>query len=187
MLLFNVVGDKFYIVLAILIVFIVFLYFCYKIFLSLSTASAVIFYVCSADFGVWGVPNKHWWNFARCAAHSTMLVIFVALLHIFLLCDFLIHRISLFYQRIGAMWLSLHCFGQRSYSSLTLLRDALNIIIINISNLFGIVTAQCGLQSGEIACLNIHSISPWPILRNHYNKLSNWIISLMQKVWVQYQ
>ena len=105
----------------------------------------------------------------------------------FLLCDFLIHRISLFYQRIGAMWLSLYCFGQRSYSSLTLLRDALNIIIINISNLFGIVTAQCGLQSGEIACLNIHSISPWPILRNHYNKLSNWIISLIQKVWVQYQ
>ena len=57
--------------------------------------------VCSADFGAWGVPNKHWWNFARCAAHSTMLVIFVALWHIFPACGICIsRRLSMLRQRI---------------------------------------------------------------------------------------
>jgi len=47
------------------------------------------------------------------------------------------------------MRLSLRRFGRRSYSLLTLLRDALHVIIINILNWLGAVIAQLERQSGE--------------------------------------
>ena len=79
-----------------------------------------------------------------------MLVIFVALWRIFLACGICIsRRLSMLRQRIrGANATSLTAASVGGIS-LTLLRDALNIIGVNILNWYGAVIVLAVRQSGE--------------------------------------
>ncbi len=90
-----------------------------------------------------GCPQQAFGIFARCAAQNTMLVIFVALWRIFPACGICIsRRLSMLRQRIWSYaTYTLRRFSRRSYS-LTLRRDALNIITTNILNEVGAVSAQ---------------------------------------------
>ena len=113
-------------------------------------------------FGAWGVPNKHLVFSLAVRRKIQCLFIFVALWRIFPACGICIsRRLSMLRQRIWSdkrLHSSPHL--RRSYS-LTLLRDALNIITLEIVIWYGAVIAQSGRQSYE----NIpHKLIPkyWP-------------------------
>ena len=99
-----------------------------------------------------GCPQQAFGIFARCAAQNTMLVIFVALWRIFFPPELIsLLRLSMLRQRIrGANATSLTAASVGGISP-TLLRDALNIIGVNILNWYGAVIAQSGRQFDEMS------------------------------------
>ncbi len=101
-----------------------------------------------------GCPQQAFGIFARCAAQNTMLVIFVALWRIFFPPELIsLLRLSMLRQRIrGANATSLTAASVGGISP-TLLRDALNIIGVNILNWYGAVIAPSGRQFGESGLL----------------------------------
>ena len=97
-----------------------------------------------------GCPQQAFGIFARCAAQNTMLVIFVALWRIFSPELISMLRLSMLRQRIrGANATSLTAASVGGIS-LTLQRDAIYIITLEIVNWYGAVIAQSGRQSYEI-------------------------------------
>ena len=97
-----------------------------------------------------GCPQQAFGIFARCAAQNTMLVIFVALWRIFFPPELIsLLRLSMLRQRIrGANATSLTAASVGGIS-LTLQRDALNIITLEIVIWYGAVIAQSGRQFDE--------------------------------------
>jgi hypothetical protein len=96
------------------------------------SALADYLFICSADFGVWGVPNKHLY-FCPFAAQNTMLAIFHALSCVFSPEHFFSAQDFAVYQRISRQ----SFVGDFFFFSKAIL------------SLFGAVIAQFGRQFDE--------------------------------------
>ena len=97
-----------------------------------------------------GCPQQAFGIFARCAAQNTMLVIFVALLRIFLACGICIsRRLSMLRQRIWsyATSLSAALVGGHTRSLSCVMLSI--IITLEIVIWYGAVIAQSGRQFDE--------------------------------------